>query len=154
MQVTSIDPGLTNQPDSQSPGENGQSHRVRQLLTRSSAPAGSQAAARAAMLPDSFHDRLRLRPGQQLHNLPECGQVSGMLHCIVGSVQKTPQSKHVLIAIHCLLRLKVALSHIFIHHSWHSSGTCLTVAALDASLNPCQVAWPTVSFCLALGPQQ
>ena len=120
MQVTNLNPGLTSQPDSQSLGENGQPHKVRQLLTRSSAPAGSQAAAeaaRAAMLPDSFHHRLHVHPGQQLHDLPECGQVSGMLHCIFGSVQRTQQSKYVLISVHRLLRLRVMLSHIVTHHS-------------------------------------
>ena len=82
MQVANLDPGLTIQPDSQSPVEGGQPHKVRQLLTRSSAPASSQAAAeaaRAAVLPGSLHHRLRVHPGQQLHDLPECGQVSDML---------------------------------------------------------------------------
>ena len=126
MQVTNLDPGLTSQSDGQPPEENGQSHKVRQLLTRSSAPAGSQAAAeaaRAALLPDSFHHRLRVHPGQQLHDLPECGQVSGSLHCIVGSLRRTQQSKYVLIVILCLLRLGVMLSHIIIHRTYHPSCT-------------------------------
>lgn len=153
MQVNNLDPGLTTQSDSRLPEESGQSHKVRQLLTRSSAPAGSQAAAdaaRAAMLPDSFHHRLRVHPGQQLHDLPECGQVSGVWHCIIGSVRRTQQSSYVLIAIHCLLMLSVMLSHIIIHHSWrpscvHTSGQC---TALDH--NPCQLARPIVLFCWAL----
>lgn len=78
MQGTVLNPGLTSQPDSQSAGENAKSQKLRQLLTRASAPAGSQdaAAAQAAMLPDNFHHRLRLRPGQQLSDVPECRQVS------------------------------------------------------------------------------
>ncbi len=57
---------------------------VRQLLTRQSVPAGSQAAAaaaRAALLPNDFERRLYVHAGAAnsrtpLIDLPECGEVS------------------------------------------------------------------------------
>lgn len=67
----------------------GQSHGPRQLLSRSSAPAGSQAAAaaaRAALLPDGFQQRMYVLPGQSVANLPECGQVWAL--CCVASASK------------------------------------------------------------------
>ena len=82
MQMANTGVGPTSQPDSQSPEE--QPYRLRQLLTRSSAPAGSQAAvaaARAAMLPDSFQQKLRVHPGQ-LIDVPDCAQVRVVLHGI------------------------------------------------------------------------